>query len=53
MKTPAPSTEERKPLLLLLIAIASMKFAKAAFLITTGIGALQLMDLEVGGRLIR
>ena len=50
MKTPAPITPERKPLLLLLIA--SMKFVKAAFLIITGIAALQLIDPEVGARLI-
>ena len=50
MNTAAPNTPERKPLLLLLIA--SMKFVKAAFLIITGIAALELIDPAVGAQLI-
>jgi uncharacterized membrane protein (DUF2068 family) len=41
---------ERKPRLLLLIA--SMKLVKAAFLITAGVAALELIDPTIGQRLL-
>lgn len=43
-------THERKPRLLLLIA--AMKLVKAAFLITAGIAALELIDPAIGQKLL-